>query len=83
MEEFLSMDQSSLASSLSFETREDDTPRNSGDLFDRLVQWIPPASPSAGRKTKSRAAKFIPRTDSLKESKVTMAWYTSMVVLEL
>jgi len=66
------VERGSLLSSSSIETREDETPRNSMDFYDRLVTWIPPASPSAARKTRSRAARMIPRTDSLRESKVSI-----------
>jgi hypothetical protein len=47
----------------------DETPRHSMEL-ERVVSWIPPASPSGTKKTRSRAAQFLPRTDSLRESKV-------------
>ena len=66
------MENISIRSSPSFETGEDDTPRNSGELFDRFVRWIPPASPGTAQKTRSRAARMIPRNDSLRESKVCL-----------
>ena len=68
------VERGSILSSSSIETREDETPRNSMDFYDRLVTWIPPASPSVARKTRSRAARMIPRTDSLRESKVSLTY---------
>ena len=59
----------SFVSSPSFDTIEDETPRHSMEL-DRVVSWIPPASPSGKKKTRSRAGHFLPRNDSLRESKV-------------
>lgn len=61
--------ENSIASSPNIDYFDDETPRHSMEL-DRLVSWVPPASPVGNRKTRSRAGPFIPRTDSLKESKV-------------
>ncbi|KAI8106256.1 hypothetical protein M9435_000802 [Picochlorum sp. BPE23] len=63
--------ENSIASSPNIDYFDDETPRHSMEL-DRLVSWVPPASPVGNRKTRSRAGPFIPRTDSLKESKVLM-----------
>jgi hypothetical protein len=59
----------SIVSSPSFDTNEDETPRHSMEL-DRVISWIPPASPIGNKKTRSRAGHFLPRNDSLRESKV-------------
>lgn len=59
----------SMTSSPNIDYFDDETPRHSMEL-DRLVSWVPPASPVGNRKTRSRAGPFIPRTDSLRESKV-------------
>lgn len=70
----------SIVSSPSFDTCEDETPRHSMEL-ERVISWIPPASPSGNKKTRSRAGHILPRNDSLRESKVRKIILSNMICL--